>query len=130
MRKRDGVQQGEGRAMRKRDESGAKAGECVSEPTLHQCFSPSVRSSCVCRSSIVWGLLQGVDAGVCGVCGRWVGVSHGERKASTNDSESVSVSRVGGVYVASVGRVRVAGACPLLSLAQACEWASALVVRV
>lgn len=49
--------------------------------------------------------------------------ARGERKPLPKPSQSVSVSRIGRVYIASVGRVRVAGSCPLRALAEACEWA-------
>lgn len=45
------------------------------------------------------------------------------------DRSMVGVVRVGRGYIASVGRVRVAGACPLGALALACEWAGVLGVR-
>lgn len=43
--------------------------------------------------------------------------------ASTDDRWTVGASRVGACYVASVGRVRVAGACPQEAVALACECA-------
>jgi len=53
----------------------------------------------------------------------------GVRKPTTNDPETVDVRQVGACYIASVGRVRVAGACPLGALALACEWAMVRRVR-
>ena len=90
----------------------AMVGECVSEPTLPQCFSGVSQDA-------IWGVAT--DR----VPVPWVlpcRMPQGERKPPTNDPETVSVSRVGTCYVASIGRVRVAGACPLRALADACEW--------
>ena len=102
-------------------ETGVGAGECVSEPTLPQCFSPSIQWGVAASPIPVPWVLPCPDPR---------SVPRGERKPVTNDPDTVSVSRVGARYVASVGRVQVAGACPLASLALACEWASVLGVRV
>ncbi len=116
-----GCGESEGKAMRNVGESGANVGECVSEPTPSQCFSPSIQWGVAASPIPVPWVLPCPDPR---------SVPRGERKPVTNDSETVSVSRVGRGYVASVGRVRVAGACPLASLALACEWAGVLGVRV
>lgn len=89
----------------------ANGSECVSEPTTPQWFSGvSQLGHARARQRV-----------------------HLERvhrlERTWNDLERVSVSRVGACYVASVGRVRVAGACPLGVLALACEWAMVRRVR-
>lgn len=95
--------------MLKATDERAGESECVSGPTLSQCFSlMSLDAACVTttdRSSVRRRMPQG------------------ERKPLTNDPETVNVFRIGSVFIASVGRVRVAGGCPLRSLADACEWA-------
>ena len=116
-----GRDESEGKAMGNVSETGVKVGECVSESTPHQCFSPSIQWGVAASPIPVPWVLPCPDPRR---------VSQDERKPVTNDSETVGVSRVGACYVASVGRVRVAGACPLGALAQACEWAGVLGVRV
>lgn len=50
----------------------------------------------------------------------------GERKPLPKHPETVSVSRIGSVFIASVGRVRAVNGCPLVALAEACEWSRVL----
>ena len=111
----------EGKAMGNVRETGVGAGGRVSESTPHQCFSPSIQWGVAASPIPVPWVLPCPDPR---------GVSQGERKPLPKHPDTVSVSRVGACYVASVGRVRVAGACPLASLALACEWAGVLGVRV
>lgn len=95
----------EGQSVMKATDERAGESECVSGPTTRQCFS---------------GVSQ-------------LGHARARQRAqlervhrlerTTNDPACMSVSRVGRVYVASVGRVRVASGCPLRALADACEWA-------
>ena len=109
----DRVRQGrnEGESVMKVTGERANGSECVSEPTTPQWFSGvSQLGHARARQRV-----------------------HLERvhrlERTWNDLERVSVSRVGACYVASVGRVRVAGACPLGVLALACEWAMVRRVR-
>lgn len=85
----------------------AMVGECVSEPTLSQCFSGvSQLGHARARQRVQLDRVHRLER-------------------ASNELERVSVSRAGGVFIASVGRVRVAGRCPLRALAEACEWARA-----
>ncbi len=125
-------------------ESVTKAGECVSESTLHQCFSrtndEARTEACEGGKGAACELADGVECEAGAVGGRRDAVQQhasaqaGGRNASAGrggaSRDCLNVSRVGRGYVASVGRVRVAGACPLGALALACEWAGVLGVRV
>ena len=95
--------------MMKATDERANVSECVSGPTTRQCFSPMSQDAAFVTTTDRSSVRRKMP--------------HNERKRTTNDPACVSVSRIGRVYVASVGRVRVAGACPLLAMADACEWA-------
>lgn len=118
----------------------AGVSECESASTSPQCFSPMSQTS---MSPVMRRMMEnascpycrdmGYDAmyglfldGACGVCGGWYTMGHRMPPrafpAPTNDPDAMGVVRVGRGYVASVGRVRVASACPLRALADACEW--------
>jgi hypothetical protein len=103
-------------------------GECVSESTSHQCFSTTDQTTLSqCFSLTSQDAIWGVAADRVPV--PWVlpcRMPESERKPLPKHPESVGVVQVGACYVASVGRVRVAGACPLVALAQACEWSRVL----
>jgi hypothetical protein len=105
--------------------------ECVSGSTLSQCFSTMSRTNRVTDAkplllrrwypeTCTWGelTLQVPELGVM--------YAQGERKPLPKPPETVSVSRIGACYVASVGRVRAVSGCPLVALADACEWARVL----
>jgi hypothetical protein len=112
----------------------ANGSECVSGPTTPQCFSGVSRPKRASGAkpellrrwypaTCEWGelVMQVPEPGVM--------YAQGERKPVPKPPQTVSVSRIGACYVASVGRVRVAGACPLGALALACEWAMVRRVR-
>lgn len=124
-RRRQGRNEGE--SVMKATGERAGVSECVSGPTTRQWFSVMSRSkrAPVAKPELLrrwypatceWGelVMQVPEPGVV--------YAQGERKPLPKPPQTVSVFRIGSVFIASVGRVRVAGACPLRALADACEW--------
>lgn len=112
--------------MTKATDERAMVSDDVSGPTTRQCFSLVSQSRFYDDTNdppLVYD-----DRGNM-TTAQYLELVRGVRKPTTNDPETVDVRQVGACYIASVGRVRVAGACPLGALALACEWAMVRRVR-